>query len=343
MSANRETQHLCFGDRGCAIAALVFAVTLSALSVGAQPRDGEILNPKVRAPLPTFDALDDFGRSYFPRAQSEEARAQQTLEILDIRYASDGLEVPGVLIRPKNPGNRKWPVIIYNRGGTGDYGRITNDDHACNREHFACLTIVDLYLLAKSGFVIIASDYRFHGATAKRDEWGGADVNDVLNLTRALPSLDFVDRERLYMLGTSRGGTMTYQVLRRGPPIRAAAVIAGASDLEALGRYRPEFVNGDKWYDGWARVWPGYANHAADLYRDRSPVYWADKLAVPILILHSRVDRLCPVDQALRMAAALQASGKVYALHIYDRDGHSLPQNREDRNRQIVEWFRKVP
>jgi dipeptidyl aminopeptidase/acylaminoacyl peptidase len=316
---------------------------VSAFSVGAQPRDGEILTSKVRTPLPAFADLDDFAGSYFPRAQYEEARGQQTFDILDIRYASDGLEVPGVLIRPKNPGNRKWPVVIYNRGGTGDYGRISNDDQACNREHPACLTIVDLYLLAKSGFVIIASDYRFHGATAKRDEWGGADVNDVLNLIRALSSIDFVDRERLYMLGLSRGGTLTYQVLKRGAGIRAAAVIAGASDLEALGRYRPEFVNGDEWYDGWAKVWPDYANRAADLYRDRSPVYWADKLTVPILILHSRVDRLCPVDHALRMAAALQASGKVYALHIYDRDGHSLPLNREDRNRQIVEWFSKAP
>jgi dipeptidyl aminopeptidase/acylaminoacyl peptidase len=72
-------------------------------------------------------------------------------------------------------------------------------------------------------------------------------------------------------------------------------------------------------------------------------VYWADKLTVPILILHSRVDRLVPVDHALRMAAALKASSKVYALHIYERDGHSLPLNRDDPNRQIVEWFSKVP
>jgi dipeptidyl aminopeptidase/acylaminoacyl peptidase len=48
---------------------------------------------------------------------------------------------------------------------------------------------------------------------------------------------------------------------------------------------------------------------------------------------------LAPVDQAFKMAAALQANGKPYALHIYDRDGHSLPNNRDDRDRQIVEWF----
>jgi hypothetical protein len=45
---------------------------------------------------------------------------------------------------------------------------------------------------------VIASDYRFHGSTAKRDEWGGVDVDDVLNLVPALKSLHFVDPQSLY-------------------------------------------------------------------------------------------------------------------------------------------------
>jgi dipeptidyl aminopeptidase/acylaminoacyl peptidase len=58
--------------------------------------------------------------------------------------------------------------------------------------------------------------------------------------------------------------------------------------------------------------------------------------------LYSRTDKLVTVSQALRMAEALQEKGKVYALHIYDRDGHSLPLNREDRNRMIIDWWREV-
>ena len=68
---------------------------------------------------------------------------------------------------------------------------------------------------------------------------------------------------------------------------------------------------------------------------------WADPINAPVLILHSRIDKLVPVTQALRMAEALQEKGKVYALHIYDRDGHSLPQNRDDRNRKIIDWFNR--
>ncbi len=57
----------------------------------------------------------------------------------------------------------------------------------------SCLDVADLLLLAKAGFVVIASDYRYQGATVKRDEWGGVEVDDVLNLVPALKSLDFVD------------------------------------------------------------------------------------------------------------------------------------------------------
>jgi dipeptidyl aminopeptidase/acylaminoacyl peptidase len=104
---------------------------------------------------------------------------------------------------------------------------------------------------------------------------------------------------------------------------------------------RPEMgiVKGNEFIDGFANIWPDYEHHAEEQYRARSAVYWADQINVPVLILHSRTDRMVPVTQALRMAEALQEKGKVYALHIYERDGHPLPRNREDRNRLIVDWF----
>lgn len=84
-----------------------------------------------------------------------------------------------------------------------------------------------------------------------------------------------------------------------------------------------------------------YQHHSDEQYRARSAVYWADQISVPVLILHSRTDKLVPVTQALRMAEALQANSKVYALQIYEHDGHSLPLNRDDRNRRIIKWFNK--
>ena len=319
-------------------------VSASAWSVAAQQPDGQILSMKPRAPLPSYDSLDDFGCGYFPRSVFEEARTQTGFDVLEITYASDGLPVRGMLIKPKSPGSQKWPAILFNRGGNGELGRITDNVLPCGLENTSCLDLVDLYQFAKAGFVVIASDYRYQGATVKRDQWGGVEVDDVLNLVPALKSLDFVDPERLYMLGLSRGGTMTYLALKRGIPVKAAAVIGGVTDVKAWVNARPEMsiVNGNQYIDGFANIWPDYQHSAEEQYRARSAVYWADQINVPIVILHSRTDRMVPVTQALRMAEALQEKNKVYSLHIYERDGHPLPLNREDRNRMIIDWFNRA-
>jgi len=324
--------------------AVQFLVGPSALSVVSQEPDGKILTSKPWPSLPKYESLDEFGQSYFPRAVYEEARTQKDFDVLEMSYASDGLAVRGLLIKPKAPGTRKWPAIIFNRGGNGDLGRITDNGQPCgSMTNTSCLDVADLYLLAKAGFVVIASDYRYRGASVKRDEWGGAEVDDVLNLVPALKSLDYVDPERLYILGLSRGGTMTYLAIKRGIPVKAAAVIGGVTDVQAWVEARPEMglVKGNEYTDGFANIWPDYEHRSEEYYRARSAVYWADKINVPVLILHSRTDRMVPVAQALRMAEALQQNGKVYALRIYDHDGHPLPQNRDDRNRLIVDWFNR--
>ena len=315
------------------------------LVAAAQESNGRIVSSKPWPSLPTFESLNDFGRAYFPRSVYEEARRQKEFDVLEITYTSDGLAVRGMLIKPKTPGMRKWPAIIFNRGGNGDLGRITDNGQPCgDMTNTSCLDVADLCLLAKAGFVVIASDYRYQGATVKRDEWGGVEVDDILNLVPVLKSLDYVNSERLYMLGLSRGGTMTYLAIKRGISVKAAAVIGAVTDVKAWVEERPEMglVNGNEYIDGFSKIWPDYEHRAEEHYQARSAVYWADQINVPVLILQSRTDRMVPVSQALRMAEALQEKGKVYALRIYERDGHALPLNRDDRNRMIIDWFSRA-
>jgi len=306
--------------------------------------DGRIVSDAPWPELPPWKDLDDFTHDYFSRPVYERARAQTEFEIRDIRYLSDGLLIRGMLIRPRNPGGHRWPAIIFNRGGNGDYGRIGNYGVPCKQDSDSCLYLVDLLMLAQKGFVVIASDYRYHGESAKRDEWGGREVNDVLNLVPALGSLDIVDPARLYMLGQSRGGMMTYIALKRGVAVKAAAVIAGPSLLSADTKnfiHGDWFLKGNEWFDGATKVWPDYEHLAAKHFEERSAAMWPEMIHAPVLILHSRTDQLVPATQALRMAEALQSRNRPYALVIYDDDSHSLSRNAEDRTRRIAEWFDK--
>lgn len=323
--------------------AVIVAMFSMASAAGVDAgENGRLLSANPWPPLPEWSELDDFTHGYFARSVYEHAREQNAFEVLDIRYLSDGQSLRGMLIRPRNPGQGKWPAIIFNRGGTGDYGRIGNYGVPCKQDSDSCLYMVDLLLLAEKGFVVIASDYRFHGPTGKRDEFGGKDVDDVLNLVPTLNAMEYVDSTRLYMLGQSRGGTMTYIALKRGVPVKAAAVIAGPSLLSSDTRsfiHGDWFLKGNEWFDGAPSIWPDYAHRAEEYYRERSAALWPEEINVPVLIMHSRTDPLVPVSQALRMAEALQSRNKAYSLIIYGSDDHSLSKNAEDRTRRISEWF----
>jgi dipeptidyl aminopeptidase/acylaminoacyl peptidase len=279
-------------------------------------------------PFKPYRDLDAFGKWYFAESTYEDVRLQTDDECSHIWYRSDEATVSGYIFKPKVTGTRLWPVILYARGGTGNFGLISD------------LERVNLYLLAKEGYVVVATEYRWTGDQGRRDEWGGKDVDDLLNLVPLAKSLDYIDPHRIFLLGASRGGTMVYLAIKHGIPVRAAAVIAGVTDLEAEGTYRPEFINGDADYDGWAKVWPDFQHRKEEEFRARSAVAWADQLNVPLLILHSRTDSRVPVSHALAISEKLTEGKKEYELVIYGDDGHSLPKNRKDANEHIIRWFR---
>lgn len=290
---------------------------------------GRVLVAEACKPLPAYEGLSEFDRRGFDAeswARVSAAAAQQTCT--QVRYASSGAEVVGYVLAPAAEAGKRWPAILFARGGTGDFGRV------------------DPYLLAEmtlwtdAGFVVAATDYRFVGAAGHRDPWGGEDLDDLLNLAPLVRERADVDGNNLFLLGISRGGLMTYLALKAQAPVRAAAVIAGPTDLGQLLLDRPEFLLGWEGFDGFARIWPDYEKRSREHLNARSAVRWAEAIHTPLLLLHSRTDRRVPVEHSLELARRLEQHGKEYELVIYGDDGHGLALNREDRNRRIVAWFR---
>lgn len=279
-----------------------------------------------------YTAISPLGKYRYDSLSYLEAQNQKDYIFEAFLYESDGYEVEGFACRPKNT-SQKVPVIIYNRGGTGNFGKLSEED------------LPDFYWLAKQGFAVYASNYRFVGDLGPYDQSGGDEINDVLNLTELVKDLDLIDSENVFIMGVSRGGSMTYQSIRE-KNYNAAAVIAGVSDLYLHAEDRPIFITG--WsdledelnYKGLENILPDFKQRKGEFFDKRSSVKWANEIDTPLLILHSRQDGLVLVENALKMAQALQVHDKEYQLKIYNQKSHGLPYSKFDSFEQITEWFK---
>src|ERR671920_274090 len=217
------------------------AVTLLSLALLPQPApaqggakdDGKVVEQGPFAP-PTFEQVPDRFKQLYGREAIERVRNSPDLELLKIRYMSDGLKVTGFIYKPKDVTGKHLPAVIWNRGGAGDDTIIT----AANYLHF-----YEMHRLASEGFVVLASQYRGYDGGEGKDEVGGADTNDVLNLFPLARALGYVDMGRVYMFGFSRGAQMTLQAIRRGAPVRAAGVVGTPTDLWLSFRENPGIRN----------------------------------------------------------------------------------------------------
>lgn len=315
--------------KNTSLLSLLFLIFFSTHSVFSQ-FISEPVEVKIDKP---FQESSQFSKYRYDSISYEQARAQKDYVFETFTYNSDGLEVTGWLCRKKSLLGQPTPAIIYNRGGTGNIGRLSAED------------LPDFYYLAKDGFTVFASDYRFVDERAQFDEIGGSDINDVVNLYQLVSSLDYVDSKNIFMMGVSRGGLMTYKSLTK-IDVNAAAVFGGVADYEDLTNRRPIFLTG--WsdldeelnYKGLANVLPSFEENKEQYMAERSASAFAEEIHSPIYILHSRQDGRVPVTGALNLIAKLYELEKEFKVKIYDKKSHSLPYSKFDSFDETIEWFK---
>ncbi|GAA4222436.1 hypothetical protein GCM10022253_30940 [Sphingomonas endophytica] len=245
----------------------------------------------------------------------------RTIGISRIVYRSGGLAIRGLLLEPRTPG--RHPVLIYNHGGVGEWGRIIVPD------------VLAMSRLAERGYVVLASTFRGEGGSEGKPDMGGGDIDDTLTLIDVATTLPTADTARVGMWGFSRGGYTTYGALAKSRRIAAAVIEGGPTDLVHAAR-RAEFDR-----HVYPDVIPGYANDKDGILARRSPITWPEQLApdAAILILHGGGDpRVEPTD-ALRMATALQRLKRSYRLKIYEGGGHDLIADMVDVRAEMERWF----
>jgi dipeptidyl aminopeptidase/acylaminoacyl peptidase len=237
------------------------------------------------------------------------------VEASRITYGSDGLRISGFLVKPKAAGNH--PCVIFNRGGNRDFGAIAGR-----------ALVNQLCRIASWGYVVVASQYR------GQDQFGGQDLDDVLNLLPLLEAEPGADASRIGMIGFSRGGMMTCLALARTDRIRAAVVCSGLTDLLEM-RRRPEMEQ------VFRDLVPGYAQGDPAPLVARSATLWPDRLCkrTPILVLHGSADWRVDPGSALRFAEALLKVRQPFRMVMFEGSGHLLPEQAAERDRLTREWL----
>lgn len=247
-----------------------------------------------------------------------------SLNFYAINYLSDTLKINGFLIEPKN-GN-KLPTIIFNRGGNREFGALTIG-----------LLIEWVAPIAREGYIVIASQYRGNSGSEGKDEFGGQDINDVLNLIPIIDNIPRADTARIGMYGWSRGGIMTYLALTKTNRIKAAIIGGSPTDLQSLLDKRPEM---EKVY---TELIPNYLTNKKIELMNRSAIYCTDKLCrmTSYLILHGKNDSRVDYSQAANIVSKLKLQNIKVENVFYDNADHIINEFRAEKDAKIISWLKQ--
>jgi len=234
-----------------------------------------------------------------------------------VTYQSDQYRVKAALAVPDGlPG--PMPALLYCRGGIRNVGRVRPERIA---------------QMAAFGHLVLAPHYRGNEGGEGRDEFGGADRQDVYAALELLSSLPLVDGARISLYGFSRGGMMALLAAIERPVFHAAVVWGGVSDLLLTYEERTDLRR-------MLRRVVGHPVKQRDAYLERSPLYRAAEISCPVLIIHGTQDQNVGVAHAVRLAEALKKYGKPHDLWLADGASHLfVPDEIERYTRQMFRWL----
>jgi len=256
---------------------------------------------------------------------TEILRSSSTLK-LDRRHISvpDAIEFPtegGVTAHaffypPSNadfsalPSDRP-PLIVISHGGPTTQTKAVLDlqvQHWTSRG----FAVVDVNYGGSSGY---GREYR----ERLNWQWGIVDVDDNINAAKYLVEQGKADPDRLIIRGGSAGGYTTLAALAFHPEVFAAgASYYGVSDVEALAKDTHKFES--RYLDTMIGPYPAMR----DLYRERSPIHFIDRLNCALILFQGLEDKVVPPDQSERMAQAVRAKGLPVAYIAFEGEQHGF-------------------
>jgi dipeptidyl aminopeptidase/acylaminoacyl peptidase len=276
---------------------------------------------------------------------SEPFTASRTLASPErfVAQSSDGVEVEARIMRPIGfePGQR-YPALLNIHGGP-----------------FAAYSagfFDEFQYQAGAGYAVMFSNPRGSDGYGQSwgdairgpkcaDEpgsgWGGIDHDDVMAVVdEALRRFEFIDPDRLGILGGSYGGFLTSWIV--GHTDRFAAACSERAVNNQLTMVSTSDIG--YWFQG---DYVGVSHlEEPDEYLRMSPITYVANIHTPLLILHSDGDLRCPVEQAEQLFVALRMLGREVEFVRFPGEGHEMsrsgaPKHRVERGDIILEFFNR--
>lgn len=225
-----------------------------------------------------------------------------------------GDTIYGRIYLPHNfDASQQYPALVYYYGGTTPVSRNFTGRYPFNL--WADMGYV-VYVLQPTGAIGFGQDFSARHVNA----WGEYTVDDIIEGTqRFINEHDFVDADRVGNLGASYGGFMTMLLATNTDLFAASMSHAGISHISSY------------WGHGWWGF--GYSGEASkgsfpwnapELYRERSPLNFADQINHPLLLIHGDSDTNVPPGESHMMYTALKLLGKEVELVEFVGEDHAI-------------------
>ncbi|MBV9242955.1 MAG: S9 family peptidase [Acidobacteria bacterium] len=237
--------------------------------------------------------------------------------ITAIHYpSSDGLEIPAYLTIPKGTSGKNLPLVVFPHGGP--WGR---DSWGYNS--FA-------QFFANRGYAVLEPNFRASTGFGKKflnagnNEWGQKMQDDLTWGVKYLISKGIVDAKRVGIMGGSYGGYATLAGVTFTPDVYAAAVAYVApSNLETLLQSIPAYWESFRvvFYKRMGN--PNTPEGLAQMKR-QSPIYYADKIKTPLMIVQGANDPRVNKREAEQMVVALRDRNYPVEYILAPDEGHGF-------------------
>ena len=232
-------------------------------------------------------------------------------EMKPVTYtARDGLQISGFLTIPRETTAERLPLVVMPHGGPW------------SRDGWGFDFLVQL--MASRGYAVLQPNFRGSVAQgqafeeAGQKQWGGKMQDDVTDGVRWLIDQGVADPDRVCIVGWSYGGYAALMGAIKTPDLyRCAVSINGVANLPKLAkRY------------GFSASWRRYVDEKVGLEGERmktvSPHHQADRIKVPVLIVHAKDDHRVPFEHGRDLAGRLADAGKPHRFVAIEQGGHSL-------------------